>query len=72
MPALLLTSGFPVTNSGGSEGLGKGIDTATGFTVTPNGTVNTPAQIRTQIETALAANASTLFIAQLWRQPNAF
>lgn len=72
MPALLLLPNFPVANGGGQEGLGKGIDTATGLTVTPNGTLGTPAQVRTLVEAGLAAGASSIFMAQLWRQPNAF
>ncbi len=72
MSGLLLLPGFPVTNAGGTEGLGVGVDTATGFTVTPNGTVDTPVQIQAQIKAALTAGASMLFIAQLWRQPHAF
>lgn len=68
----LLLPGFPVTNAGGTEGLGVGIDTATGLTVAPNGTTGTPAQIRALVEAGLAAGASSIFMAQLWRQPNAF
>jgi len=72
MDGLLLLPGFPVTNAGGTEGLGKGVDTATGLTVTPDGTVGTPAQIRVLIEAALAAGQPMTVIAKLWRQPNPF
>jgi hypothetical protein len=72
MGALILPFGFPVTNAGGTEGLGVGVDTATGLTVCPDGTVGTPAQIRALIEAALAAGQPMAVIAKLWRQPNAF
>ena len=38
MGGLILPFGFPVTNAGGTEGLGVGVDTATGRIVAPNGT----------------------------------
>jgi hypothetical protein len=69
MPALLLLPNFPVANGGGQEGLGKGIDTATGFAVTPDGTVATPAAIRALVEAALVNGGSQPILA-LWRQPN--
>lgn len=69
MPAVLFSPGFPVTNGGGQEGLGKGIDTATGLTVTPNGTVATPAAVRTLVEAALVGNGGVPILG-LWRQPN--
>lgn len=71
MPAVLFSPGFPVTNGGGQEGLGKGIDTATGFAVTPNGIVATPAAIRTLVELALTG-AGGQPILGLWRQPQQF
>jgi hypothetical protein len=72
MSGLLVLPGFPVTNAGGTEGLGVGIDTATGFTVAPDGTVATPVAIKALIAAELAAGASTLALAKLYRQPNSF
>ena len=72
MPALLLSPGFPVTNGGGQEGLGVGVNTATLQTVTPNGTVGTVAEINALIATELAGANRTIRLAQLWRSPNAF
>jgi hypothetical protein len=71
MPAVLFSPGFPVTNGGGQEGLGKGIDTATGFSVTPSGIVATPAAIRVLVEAALAGNGPTPILG-LYRPPNQF
>jgi hypothetical protein len=71
MPAVLFSPGFPVTNGGGQEGLGKGIDTATGFRVTPSGIVATPAAIRVLVEAALVGNGPTPILG-LYRPPNQF
>jgi hypothetical protein len=72
MPALLLLPGFPNTNGPGTEGLGVGVDTVTGLTVRPDGVLGTPAQVRTAVEAALTAGESSIALAMLWRQPNAF
>lgn len=69
MSRLLVLPGFPATNGGGQEGLGKGIDTATGFTVTPSGIVATPAAIRVLVEAALVGNGG-IPILSLYRPPN--
>jgi hypothetical protein len=71
MPASLLLPGFPNTNGPGQEGLGVGVDTVTGFSVTPNGIVATPAAIRVLVEAALVGNGG-IPILGLWRQPNQF
>lgn len=61
MSGLLVPYGFPVTNAGGTEGLGKLIDTATGLTVAPNGTTGTPAAIAADIAAVYAAEGQNVF-----------
>ena len=69
MPSLLLLPGFPNTNGPAQEGLGKGIDTVTGFVVTGDGFVGTPAQVRTLAEAAIAGNGPHTLVG-IYRPPN--
>ena len=49
MSGLLVPLGFPTTQAGGTEGLGKDVNTATLTTVSPNGQSLTPAALQAQI-----------------------
>lgn len=72
MSGLLVLPGFPATEAGGYEMLGKGVDSTTGLALQPNGITNTPAAIIAEVSAAWAAGSPTLLISQYWRQPNAF
>jgi hypothetical protein len=61
MSGLLVPYGFPTVNAGGTEGLGKLIDTATGLTVAPNGTTGTPAVIAADIAAVYAGEGQNVF-----------
>jgi hypothetical protein len=65
MSGLLVPYGFPTTQAGGTEGLGKNVDTATLNTVAPNGKVETPAALQTDINTTLTNGGQNVFA--LWR-----
>jgi hypothetical protein len=69
MSGLLILPNFPNTNGMGTEALGKGVDTVTGLTVTPDGTLGTPAQIRVLVEAALVGNGNHTVLG-LYRPPN--
>jgi len=61
MGGMILPFGFPVTNAGGTEGLGVGVDTATLTIVAPNGISGTRAQIRQAIADTLAHGGQNVF-----------
>lgn len=65
MSGLLVPYGFPATQAPGTEGLGKNVDTTTLTTVTPNGIVETPAALQTQITQTLQEGGKLIF--PLWR-----
>jgi hypothetical protein len=61
MSGLLVPLGFPTTNAGGTEGLGKLVDTATGLAVAPNGETGTPAQIAKRVSDVLNQGGQNVF-----------
>jgi hypothetical protein len=65
MPALILPLGFPVTQAGGTEGLGKDVRTDLHTTVSPNGQSLTPAALQSEITTVLNQGGANVFA--LWK-----
>ena len=65
MSGLLVPYGFPNTQAGGTEGLGKNVDTRTLIITAPNGTVGTPVALQT-LTTQVADNGQQNILA-LWR-----
>lgn len=61
MSGLLVPLGFPTTNAGGTESFGKLIDTATLTEVAPNGTSDTPANLRARIAAVYAGEGQNVF-----------
>ena len=62
MSGLLVPYGFPTVNAGGTEGLGKLVDTATGFVTTPNSQItDTPANVAKAISAVLAGENQSIF-----------
>lgn len=60
MSGLLVPYGFPTTEAGGTEGLGKLVNTVTLTQATPNGTSGTAAQIATDVAQALQAGGCSV------------
>lgn len=65
MSGLLVPYGFPTTQAGGTEGLGKYVRTDLLTTVSPNGQSLTPAALQTQITTVLNGGNANVFA--LWK-----
>ncbi len=64
MSGLLVPYGFPVTNAGGTEGLGVGVRTDNRTLVAPNGTSDTRAGLAKDIATVLMGGGQSVFALQ--------
>jgi hypothetical protein len=65
MSGILLPYGFPTTQAGGTEGLGKDVRTDLLTTTSPNGQSLTPAALQTQIATVADQGQQSVFA--LWK-----
>lgn len=73
MSGLLMVYGFPATQAGGTEGLGKDVRTDLLTTVAPNGTSLTPKALQALTTTVLdngGANVLALWKPSLNASPN--